>query len=581
MASLHLELLAARLKRAKQNFACCFFDKEKAYQSTNLEGVVESSCNRFKYKDLAVMVTVRHSKILFVVQDKYKNRYMVQAGQGIITGDAYGPMAFVLHSHDWLENLWAIQTDNARFHESAKFPKVVRITLDEERGLPPQTQWVPIGDIIYADDQAQFLVFQTQEELSSALDLMRISLEEYGGKLNYGKSEIQVHLVGKGSQKWAKKLRTEGCTDGEGHTYPVVSHSKHLGSMISINGSVEQEITFRLSRARVALGRLGHRVLFKQKIKKSVRVSIYKAVIQSILLYNLHIRVIPEWLMMKLEQFQMKCLRGIEGEGRHISRKTNTTLREEMQVPSVQSLLTQRRLRFWQQIFTQHKAGAGVRAAALGTIDIIEDQNWQPQQLTLLKENLRPIAQITNAWLDPRHTLTTNDVEVLCSFSRSSIDSVLSYDTSAENNKRKLQERVENAIAANAATIICEECGQPKLASKISTHMQRTHYKVKFWQTLIKDDTCPGCNVKFTHSGVHKHMLNNVCRRARPTVEAAWTTYKQQVQAGLTSTIGSNQLQISTPSTHQPAPPDTASPWEYYVSVKKGKRCNVRGTPQA
>ena len=137
MATAHVEILAARLKKAGKNFACCFFDKAKAYQSTDLEGLVESSCNRFKYRDLSVMITVRHSHIFFLVQDRAKNRYMVRASQGIITGDAYGPMAFVLHAHDWLENLWATQDDYRSQGGRAAFPKAVASPLTLEQG-PPQ-----------------------------------------------------------------------------------------------------------------------------------------------------------------------------------------------------------------------------------------------------------------------------------------------------------------------------------------------------------------------------------------------------------------------------------------------------------
>ena len=59
-------------------------------------------------------------------------------------------------------------------------------------------------------------------------------------------------------------MREEGIKDSEGHVYPVVESSKHLGSIIKVSGNVEEEVLSRISKARVVTGRIGTRFLYKK-----------------------------------------------------------------------------------------------------------------------------------------------------------------------------------------------------------------------------------------------------------------------------------------------------------------------------
>lgn len=61
---------------------------------------------------------------------------------------------------------------------------------------------------------------------------------------------------------------------------------QYLRTIISVDGSLDKEITTRIQEAKKALGRLGTRVLQQKGIRLSTKLKIYKAIDISSLLYG-------------------------------------------------------------------------------------------------------------------------------------------------------------------------------------------------------------------------------------------------------------------------------------------------------
>jgi hypothetical protein len=310
--------------------------------------------------------------------------------QGIVTGDRLGPTAFLLDNHKYLRELWMTQG----FHEAeegiAIYPKGSTDWSSAHGGLVPYGNpgtEQPLGSITYADDGAEVIVFEQHKlsVVSVAVELIEDLVEAAGGSLSHSKSELQIHMRGRNALKIHSRLEKEGLECREGTVVPVVSSSKHMGSLVNIDGAITPEVFNRLSKGKQAVGRVGTKFLFKLITPVGIRVEIFKTLVLTVLLYNLHVRVIAGWQMRLFERFQTRVLRGIDGKGRHITRETNECLRRRLGVPSIESLLRVRRILFWQTMLRGGDATRGVRMIAFSPTQFDESPLTRDNQVSMLR----------------------------------------------------------------------------------------------------------------------------------------------------------------------------------------------------
>jgi len=123
----------------------------------------------------------------------------------------------------------------------------------------------------------------------------------------------------------------------------------YLGSILSSDSDLTNEIQQRVKLASSAFGRLASRVFFNRNLTVSTKVAVYKAICLSILLYGCE-SWIPyddtSSLMIKaLEAYHVRCLQRILGI-RWWQRRRHTEIRETAKIESVELLLLQRQLRW-------------------------------------------------------------------------------------------------------------------------------------------------------------------------------------------------------------------------------------------
>jgi len=349
-------------------------------------------------------------------------------------------------------------------------------------------------------------------------------------------------------------------------------------------GSVDPEGLHRISRARVVTARIGPRVLYKPKFDLGLRVELYKCLVLPVLLYNLHTRAIPMWLLQRLEQFQMRVLRGITGEGRRTDRRTNIQIREELGVESIQSILRRRRLQFWHDVLCKQQAGKGVRAAAFGTLLFFDKQlefpvDDQPLQYRQLKHDVVAMVIAGGAWIDNGVWLTTSDLRLLKQSERQDIDRLSSFVTEAEQDraiKDSKQQRKADLLQVEGNAVCCPICGDLQVRSSLGGHMNRAHGWERWVASLMKGAQCPACNMKFhrhgreNRDGAMVHFRER-CALGRVYIWEKWQQQQQHRSQGLRRVSAQNRQLCFEPtqSQQQGQTADGISPFDLWV--KKGE----------
>ena len=156
-----------------------------------------------------------------------------------------------------------------------------------------------ILELQYADDCA--FVADSPATLQTVLTHTSSFYQKLGLSINIGKTEFlkytplpPVNTV---------NLLIDGLPINE------VECFRYLGSHISADCQLDDEINHRIKQAHCAFGRLRKRVFENRNIKLKTKVSVYNAVVLSSLLYGSESWTLYRRQLKSLEKFHMTCLR--------------------------------------------------------------------------------------------------------------------------------------------------------------------------------------------------------------------------------------------------------------------------------
>ncbi|KAL0195131.1 hypothetical protein M9458_008703, partial [Cirrhinus mrigala] len=117
----------------------------------------------------------------------------------------------------------------------------------------------------------------------------------------------------------------------------------YLGCIITSDAEIDKELDNRLAKANSAFGRLYKRVWYNKQLKQSTRISVYRAIVLTTLLYGSESWVLYRSQLRLLERFHQRCLRTILGI--HWSDYvTNVEVLEQAETVSIEALLLRTQL---------------------------------------------------------------------------------------------------------------------------------------------------------------------------------------------------------------------------------------------
>ena len=237
----------------------------------------------------------------------------------------------------------------------------------------------------------------------------------------------------------------------------------------------------------------------------------------------------------------MRIIRAIIQEPRHMTHTTNSSVRERLKVPSLESYLLTRRLLWFKAVLKGGDAIVGVRGALMGKL-AGEARTWQDgganssmfQQLKLdlsvwLNKGETPQALYVNRECPAEaknFQPTVAQMHQLAQSGPSDIQALLSYNTTAETNSAKRHEQEHNTQLRNDMVRRGEIEGRPcphqgcgailNSNKALSSHRWKTHGWIDPRRLEVTGRECPACQVTFhTRGYARTHYANRVCPQSR------------------------------------------------------------------
>ena len=192
---------------------------------------------------------------------------------------------------------------------------------------------VLIRDTLFAHDAA--VATQTQEELQSLMDCFSLACKDFGLTINQNKTNVL------GQNTDAPPVIT--IDDNE---LNAVCQFTYLGSTITDNLSLDAEIDKMIGKAASILARLTARVCTSHKLSVKTEMAVYNACVISTLLYGSETWTTYAGRERRLNSFHLRSIRRILGLSWQ-DILTNGDVLSRAGLPSMYTMLGQRRLRWW------------------------------------------------------------------------------------------------------------------------------------------------------------------------------------------------------------------------------------------
>ena len=196
---------------------------------------------------------------------------------------------------------------------------------------------VLVCDLLFADDCA--LLSHDETSMQECVDSFSSACDNFGLTISTKKTEI-LHQPAPKSTNISLPVITV-----HGSQLNAVKNFTYLGSVVSTNARIDDEVASRLSKASSAFGRLRDRVWDISGIRTETKLRVYSAVVLPTLLYGAESWTVYKTHADKLNRFHVSCLKRILGI--HWSEKVpDTEVLERAKAPSIYCHLKKIQLRW-------------------------------------------------------------------------------------------------------------------------------------------------------------------------------------------------------------------------------------------
>ena len=190
-------------------------------------------------------------------------------------------------------------------------------------------------ELLFADDST--LCGHSAEEVQKIVDAFSDTSKKFGLKINIKKTEVLYQ------PNYTRTREEDIMVDG--NKLNSVLEFIYLGSTISSDGCIDDEIQSRVAKANASFGRLRERLWNNHHVSMRVKGMIYRAIVLSILLYGAEAWTMHRRQVKKRHAFILRHMRSIM-RITCMDKVTNKDILERTGLPSMEDLLIRKNLRW-------------------------------------------------------------------------------------------------------------------------------------------------------------------------------------------------------------------------------------------
>nr|VZI48617.1 unnamed protein product [Spirometra erinaceieuropaei] len=312
-----------------------FVDLTKAFDTVNREGLwkimQKFGCpERFTY-----MVRQLHDGMIARVTDNGAVSEAFAVTNGVKQGCVLAPTLFSLMFSAMLMNAYRDERPGIRI----AYRTEGHLLNHRRMNFQSRVSTTTVHELLFADDCA--LNTTSEAEMQRSMDLFSAACENFGLVINTQKTVV-MHQPPPNS---ATAPNAPPQINVNGNQLQVVENFPYLGSTLSHNTKIDDEVANRISKASQAFRRLRITVWNRHGLQLSTKLKMYKAVILPTLLYGAETWTVYTRQARRLNHFHVSCLRRILRLNWQ-DRIPHTEVLERMGILSIYAILKQMQLRW-------------------------------------------------------------------------------------------------------------------------------------------------------------------------------------------------------------------------------------------
>lgn len=307
-----------------------------------------------------------------------------------------------------------------------------------------------IRDLLFADDAA--LVAHTERALQRLTTCFAEATQLFGLEVSLKKTVVLHQPAPR------EEYRPPHITIGETEL-KTVHQFTYLGCTITSDAKIDKEVDNRLAKANSAFGRLYKRVWNNRQLKKSTKISVYRAVVLTTLLYGSESWVTYRHHLQLLERFHQRCLRTIL-EIHWSDYVTNVEVLEQAGIASIEAMLLKSQLR-WAGHVSRMEDHRLPKIALYGELSSGHRDRGAPKKR--YKDSLKKSLGVCHIDHHQWSTLAADRQ----AWRYTVHQAVSSFEDSCRANLKEKRRRRKDQIASAAAsdqTFDCSHCGRTCLS---------------------------------------------------------------------------------------------------------------------
>nr|VZI41450.1 unnamed protein product [Spirometra erinaceieuropaei] len=327
--------LQEKCQEMRTHLYSTFVDLTKAFDTVNREGLWKIMQKFGCPEQFTQMVRQLHDGMMARVTDNGAVSEAFAVTNGVKQGCVLAPTLFSLMFSAMLMDAYRDERPGIRI----AYRTDGHLLNQRRMHFKSRVSTTTVHELLFADDCA--LNTTSEEEMQRSMDLFSAACEDFGLVINTQKTVV-MHQPPPNS---ATVPNAPPQISVNGTQLQVVENFPYLGSTLSRNTKIDDEVANRISKASQAFGRLQSTVWNRHGLQLSTKLKMYKAVILPTLLYGAETWTVYAKQARRLNHFHLSCLRRIL-RLKWQDRIPDTDVLERTGILSIYAILRQIQLRW-------------------------------------------------------------------------------------------------------------------------------------------------------------------------------------------------------------------------------------------